>query len=214
MSRSEFMFLLAQLLADMPLEERAEALKFYNNYFDDAGPENEQQVIEELGTPQKVADSIKGNLNEEEGYFSKKAYEQESYNNQGTPYYEQPAKRKIGVGTIILIVLASPFIIVLASVIFAILVSVFAVVFSAFVAVSASAIACIIYGIGRFIIGILDFGISPGQGLLSCGISLMVFAIGVMLVVGSIWLWGVACPKFCKWIGSVCKKMFSRRKNP
>lgn len=62
MNRSEFMFALAQLLADLPFEERSEALKFYNNYFDDAGPENEQHIIEELKSPEAVAASIRAGV--------------------------------------------------------------------------------------------------------------------------------------------------------
>lgn len=62
MNRSEFMFTLAQLLVDLPFEERSEALKFYNSYFDDAGPENEQHIIEELKSPQAVAQSIREGL--------------------------------------------------------------------------------------------------------------------------------------------------------
>mgnify|MGYP006922422652 CR=1 FL=1 len=38
-----------------PAEERRDAMKFYNDYFDDAGEENEQQVIAELGDPAQVA---------------------------------------------------------------------------------------------------------------------------------------------------------------
>lgn len=46
MNRIEFMTELASLLQDVPVEERKEAMQYYNDYFDDAGEENEQQVIE------------------------------------------------------------------------------------------------------------------------------------------------------------------------
>lgn len=60
MNRQEFLRQLAQLLEDIPEAERREALEFYNNYFDDAGPENEAQVIQELGgDPKKAAASLK-----------------------------------------------------------------------------------------------------------------------------------------------------------
>ena len=39
--------------------DRIDALKYYNDYFDDAGSENEQNVIEELESPEKVAMKIK-----------------------------------------------------------------------------------------------------------------------------------------------------------
>ena len=50
---------LAALLQDVPVEERREAMQYYNDYFDDAGEENEEQVISELGNPAKVAATIK-----------------------------------------------------------------------------------------------------------------------------------------------------------
>lgn len=62
MNRKQFMEELRQLLTGISEEERVEALQYYEDYFDDAGAENEQQVIEELGTPQKVASTICLNL--------------------------------------------------------------------------------------------------------------------------------------------------------
>ena len=63
MNREGFLEGLARLLADIPENERQEALEFYNNYFDDAGPENEARVIEELGgTPERAAASIRAEL--------------------------------------------------------------------------------------------------------------------------------------------------------
>ena len=62
MSRREFLAQLERLLWDIPVQEREEALEFYNNYFDDAGAENESSVIQELGSPGKVAAIIKADL--------------------------------------------------------------------------------------------------------------------------------------------------------
>ena len=58
MNRAEFMAELTRLLQNIPENERVEALKYYDEYFNDAGEENEQQVIAELESPQKVADKI------------------------------------------------------------------------------------------------------------------------------------------------------------
>lgn len=54
---------LEQLLYEIPREEREEAMDYYRSYFDDAGPENEAAVIEELESPQMIADSIIEALN-------------------------------------------------------------------------------------------------------------------------------------------------------
>lgn len=47
MNRKEFMERLERLLWNISDSEREEALQYYNDYFDDAGEENEAKVIEE-----------------------------------------------------------------------------------------------------------------------------------------------------------------------
>jgi Predicted membrane protein len=59
MNRSEFFKKLEQGLSRVSAEERSSALDYYNEYFDDAGPEKEQEVIEELGSPAQIAARIK-----------------------------------------------------------------------------------------------------------------------------------------------------------
>lgn len=58
MTRQEYMKQLAALLAAMPEAERRDALDYYEEYFDAAGPEKEAQTIQELGSPQNVAEKI------------------------------------------------------------------------------------------------------------------------------------------------------------
>ena len=62
MNRKQFMEQLERLLSDISEAERQEALEYYEGYFDDAGPENEGEVIRELGNPGKVAAIIKADL--------------------------------------------------------------------------------------------------------------------------------------------------------
>ena len=62
MNRTEYMRQLESLLQIISVTEREEALQYYNEYFNDAGPENEQNVIEALGNPAKVAENIKKDI--------------------------------------------------------------------------------------------------------------------------------------------------------
>ena len=62
MNRTEYMRQLESLLQNISATEREEALQYYNEYFNDAGPENEQNVIEALGNPAKVAENIKKDI--------------------------------------------------------------------------------------------------------------------------------------------------------
>ena len=62
MNRKEFLEKLAYLLQDIEDVERDEALQYYDNYFDEAGTENEIQVINDLGSPERIAAIIKAGL--------------------------------------------------------------------------------------------------------------------------------------------------------
>lgn len=59
MNRSEFFKKLEQGLSRVPKEEREAAMEYYHEYFDEAGPENEQKVMEEIGSPSQIAARIK-----------------------------------------------------------------------------------------------------------------------------------------------------------
>lgn len=63
MDKKKFISELSFLLQDISQSDRDEAIEFYENFFDEAGEENEQQVINELGSPEKVAATIKAGLN-------------------------------------------------------------------------------------------------------------------------------------------------------
>lgn len=58
MTRDEFLQRLSAALGSLPEEEREAALEYYEEYFADAGPENEQDVLEELGSPEEAARQI------------------------------------------------------------------------------------------------------------------------------------------------------------
>lgn len=49
MTRNEFMFQLRTKLKRLPQSDAEDAIAYYQGYFDDAGPENEQEVIEGAG---------------------------------------------------------------------------------------------------------------------------------------------------------------------
>ncbi|MCM1040309.1 MAG: hypothetical protein NC314_01660 [Roseburia sp.] len=101
MNRADFMKNLAELLADMSPAEREEAIQYYNDYFDDAGAENEQSVIASLGTPEQLAGTIKAGLFEgtSSGEFTEKGfsgYEQKKSNEVFDP--NQPGQENTGNG--------------------------------------------------------------------------------------------------------------------
>lgn len=59
MNKEIFLNDLRRFLSDIPQEEREQAIAYYEDYFEDAGPENEQRIIQELGSPVDIAKQIK-----------------------------------------------------------------------------------------------------------------------------------------------------------
>ncbi len=58
MTSSEFLQQLAAGLQCLQDEERANAMAYYHEYFEEAGEENEAEAVERLGSPQSVAERI------------------------------------------------------------------------------------------------------------------------------------------------------------
>ena len=89
MDRAQFMRELEELLADISETERQDALEFYNNYFDDAGIENEASVIRDLGSPEKVAAIIKADLTDPEKGYESGEYTEHGYEDARAKETEQ-----------------------------------------------------------------------------------------------------------------------------
>lgn len=88
MSRKEFLAQLSRLLWDIPESDRKDALEYYENYFEDAGEENEASVIQELGSPGKVAAIIKADLVDgqgEYGTYTEAGYKDERFEERNMP---------------------------------------------------------------------------------------------------------------------------------
>ena len=64
MNREHFLERLSELLAKVPEAEREEMLQYYRDYFEDAGGENEAEVLCTLGSPEAVAEGLLRDLGE------------------------------------------------------------------------------------------------------------------------------------------------------
>lgn len=58
MNRDEYMRCLQHRLRRLPKEDYDRAVAYFEEYFDEAGAENEKQAIEDLGMPDMAADQI------------------------------------------------------------------------------------------------------------------------------------------------------------
>lgn len=240
MNRQEFLQLLETELASVPNDERIAALQYFTMYFDDAGPEHEQDVIAELGSPQKIAKDIKSSA----GYdFSEswtppvtlsneptKTAEQNTspfayppaptaplppnstYNN--TNYagssYSNNAPTPSSENSTLKIIL----IIVLSP----IWISLAAVALSLFVAAVIILAIPIIIGISFIFSGIVVavstsflFAVSLGNSLVSLGIGIILLGAGLLLMWGGVLLIKNLVPLLCKGISSLFYTLFPKK---
>lgn len=70
MNKTEFLSRLRIALAPLPEEERNAAMVYYEEFFSEAGEENEQSVISEFGSPEELAKSIVEENNRENPAFN------------------------------------------------------------------------------------------------------------------------------------------------
>lgn len=94
MNRTEFLEQLERLMWDIPESERKAALEYYQDYFEDAGAENEGKVIQELGSPGKVAAIIRADLENEGvqyGEYTETGYTDERFQEKNVP---EPSEAK------------------------------------------------------------------------------------------------------------------------
>lgn len=82
MRRDKFMKELEYLLQDIPDEDKADAIAYYQDYLEEAGPENEEKVIQDFGSPERIAAIIRADIYgtlEDGGEFTEKGYEDERF---------------------------------------------------------------------------------------------------------------------------------------
>lgn len=221
MNRVEFMGQLERLLMDLPESDRLDAIAYYNDYFDEAGPENEAIVIQKLGSPGKVAAIIKADLNASEdnrGEYTEKGYSDGSQNvNLNTPtrkergYREPKQKRKIPlVLLIILIVFASPMIFGLGGGLLGGLFGLIGGLLGIIVAVVACGACFTVAGVVCFIYGIFRLAFAPAEGLLNMGVGGLLLALGLVLVVLLAWFAVKWFPALFRGAVNLIQKLFHR----
>lgn len=216
MNRQEFLRQLESLLYAIPANERADALAYYNDYFDEAGTENEQNVIQELGSPQKVAQSIIENLRNS-GYEhvyenANGQYSQNSSKNQNT--YSNKKEKKLKTWQIILLIvlaiIGSPIWMGLAIGLFGVVIGILTSIFATIVSLFGSGLGLMFGGIIVAGVGVLGVMVRPLEGVTSMGVGLILTAIGILLLLLSVLITFAWLPKLVKSIISWIKGLFHR----
>ena len=201
MNKNEFLRQLEGLLCDIPESERREAMEYYRNYFEDAGPEKEAQIIDELGSPQEVASSIKRNLFGE-GFEEYNFVKEEKQQNNTTR----------NVLAAVIVILTFPLWIGIVAGIFGILIGGIAAVFAVAVAVIAIVIAFFIVGFVLCGIGMANVVTGfPAVGLVLAAVGMFMLAFAVLGVIVIVWTAGMFLPWILRAIVRLCKKPFQKR---
>lgn len=221
MNRKRFMAELEKLLWDLPYNERKEAIQYYNDYFDDAGEEKEAQVIEELGSPEQVARTIREGMFENGGEYTEHGYEDSRFRDRQevsagpsvSPAPKTKPKKQKNTNPwkifciILLCILLFPIIVpvglalLVAAVV--LLVGVIALVLGA----GAAGIAIIVAGIGTIILGIVRLVTFPAVGAALGGIGCLLLALGILACLLLLWI-------FCKIIPPVVRGVVSLIRYP
>lgn len=215
MNREEYMKRLERALNGISESEKAEALQYYRDYFDDAGVENEQEVMEALGTPENLAETIKKEQMGQQDSFEQNVELEDTYVGATKENEDNKKKNKLSGGTIaaivILAILASPIILTVAAAVASALVGVVAAIFSAVVSVIAVVLALILVVVICIVAVFVFAGISPFFSVILAGIALMVAGVCVFLIMAVVWLFGMALPWLIKGIIKLCKKIFGKK---
>lgn len=223
MNRIEFLAELEKLLQDISAEERKEAVQYYKDYFEDAGLENEQHIIEELGSPKKVAETIKAGLkngNGENGEYRETGYTDTRFEERNMPasheqLYNDRAQEKpkpwsnnfLKIFLIVaIIVVGAPVVLPLA---FAVVCVVLALVFAGFLLLGGlvlAAVAVTISGFVTAIAGIVELFSFPALGLVACGGGMILCVAGLVATVLLVKLCMIVFPIMFRGIVNLCRR--------
>lgn len=223
MSRNDFMKQLEHLLQNVPPAEREEALQYYNDYFDDAGAENEKEVIEALGNPARVAENIKRDLTENSESVSAKAsdralveYGKDSSAAMMQAQQEKEKKQDLPTWAVVLLVLllilASPVILGAGVAVLGVVIAILTVWFSLILAFGSISLALMVSMFTLVIVGIMcvpaDF--IAGAGVVGAG--LLCGGIGILFLMLTVAMGGMATPAVCRGIAGLFRKKSSAGK--
>ncbi|NLC20196.1 MAG: DUF1700 domain-containing protein [Clostridiales bacterium] len=239
MSKQEFMKELESLLSDIPLEEREEALRYYDGYFEDAGKEHEDEIIRELGSPAKVARIIKAELlagageGKSTGYFTERVYKeadeledkyelvkpdkhagQNGYagSNQSGYGQTQPESRNSNRGLLILIAVCTSFIWApLLLGVAGVLLGIVMTILGILFSFGAVGVCLMITGIALCISGLVQLSI-PAIGAAFIGGGLIILGIGMLLTLAFIVVCKKLLPAMIRAIVDLCSKPFKKRR--
>lgn len=186
MNAYEYLQALRAALAVLPDDEIDSAMRYYEDYFLDAGDENAAQVIEQLGPPEQVAEAILRDYTGVARRRPERFEEEKAQTVDGVPLGRdgKPLTRKKGINPWMLaciVPLALIFGPIAVAVIGAIIVAAVGLVIGVAACVVAVPAATLIGG-GALVLFSFLLWATPASALATLGAGLVVGAIGLLLV--------------------------------
>lgn len=184
MNAYEYLQALRAALAVLPDDEIDSAMRYYEDYFLDAGDENAEKVIEQLGPPEQVAEAILRDYTGVARRRPERFEEEKAQTVNGVPLDRDGKPRKKGINPWMLaciVLLALIFGPVAVAVIGAIIVAVVGLVIGIAACVVAVPAAALIGG-GALVLFSFLLWATPASALATLGAGLTVGAVGLLLV--------------------------------
>lgn len=190
MSRGEFIIELRNKLARLPHEELEAAVGYYEEYFQEAGVDNEDRVLQELGSPSQIAKQIMAD-------FAIKESEREP---------SSPQKGVWTIWLIVLAILASPIALPLGIVCMTMILVGFILIGTFIFVGGILVITFLTTGIGIFLLTFKILFIEPISALFSLGVSLVLMGFGILSILLVYGLVGKVIPLMVKGISDLFKR--------
>lgn len=184
MNAYEYLQALRAALAVLPDDEIDSAMRYYEDYFLDAGDENAEKVIKQLGPPEQVAEAILHDYTGVARRRPERFEEEKAQTVNGVPLDRDGKPRKKGINPWMLaciVLLALIFGPVAVAVIGAIIVAVVGLVIGIAACVVAVPAAALIGG-GALVLFSFLLWATPASALATLGAGLTVGAVGLLLV--------------------------------
>ncbi len=184
MNAYEYLQALRAALAVLPDDEIDSAMRYYEDYFLDAGDENAEKVIKQLGPPEQVAEAILRDYTGVARRRPERFEEEKAQTVNGVPLDRDGKPRKKGINPWMLaciVLLALIFGPVAVAVIGAIIVAVVGLVIGIAACVVAVPAATLIGG-GALVLFSFLLWATPASALATLGAGLAVGAVGLLLV--------------------------------
>ena len=166
MTKTEYIAKLTKYLRKLPQQDYEEAIEYFMEYFEEAGPENEARVIAELGTPKEAAHEVISRLLEE-----KIVEDKSSLRNKTTILW-----------IAILAVLASPVALPILLFFLAMIVTLLMIIFAVIVTALALTFSLLISGVYTFFTSFSLLSVSLASTLFGGGLGLLMFGGALLLL--------------------------------